>query len=154
MASQAQTARRALDRSARNLKRAGTPPRPVGGWIRAVRGALGMSAEQLGRRMGLTQQAVAALERSEVAEGIRLDSLRRAAEAMDCSLVYAFVPKTSLEDQVQRRAIALASSEIARINQTMLLEDQLLDGDATSDLIKDRVAELVGSRHLWDASDQ
>jgi len=104
--------------------------------------------------MGLTQQAVAALERSEVAEGIRLDSLRRAAEAMDCSLVYAFVPKTSLEDQVQRRAIALASSEIARINQTMLLEDQLLDGDATSDLIKDRVAELVGSRHLWDASDQ
>ena len=40
--------------------------RPNGGWIRAVRDALGMSGAELARRMGVSQQRVATLERGEL----------------------------------------------------------------------------------------
>ena len=65
-----------------------TPPRA--GWVRAVREALGMSLADLAGRMGVTPQTVHGLERSEQQGKAQLDSLRRAAVAMDCTLVYAF----------------------------------------------------------------
>src|SRR5215813_8399297 len=70
---------------------------PVKGWIRAVREALGMTAEQLGRRLGVKQSSVVALEQSEAKGSIELATLRRVAEALDCTLVYALVPNKPLE---------------------------------------------------------
>lgn len=79
---------------------------PVKGWISALRQALGMTAEQLGRRLGVKQSSVILLEQSEAKGSIELATLRRAAEALDCTLVYAFVPKKSLEETVRARAIS------------------------------------------------
>ena len=42
--------------------------------------------------MGVTQPTVQRLELSEAEGAIQLKSLRRAAEALDCDLVYALVP--------------------------------------------------------------
>lgn len=142
-------ARRALDRRVRSLQ--GDPgANPMRGWIRAVREALGMTAEQLGRRLGVSRQAVLSFERSEFDGRIQVSSLRRVAEALDCHLVYAFVPNTSLDDVVQQQARRIAAAELARVDQTMLLEAQRVGDDEAADLLEARVAQLIDDRHLWD----
>ena len=148
---QAAKARRALDRRVGGLAGSDATASPAGGWIRAIRDALGMSADQLGRRLGVSRQAVISLERSERDGGIRLSSLRRVAEAMDCQVVYALVPNTTLEDTVQREARRVAATELARVDQTMLLEAQRIEGAAAADQLTDRAAALVDTAHLWDA---
>jgi predicted DNA-binding mobile mystery protein A len=102
-----------------------------------------------GSGLGTTRQAVSLLEHSELDETIRLASLRRAAEALNCSFVYAFVPNNSLEEAVQRQARTVASAELARVDQTMLLEAQRLDDVDAEEMLADRVAELVDTPGLW-----
>src|SRR5665213_282755 len=77
---------------------------PVRGWIKAIREAVGMTTGQLARRLGVKQPSVVAIEQSEARESIELATLRRVAEALDCTLVYAFVPKKPLETIVRERA--------------------------------------------------
>lgn len=55
---------------------------PNEGWIYALRRALLMPRSTRASRLGISGQAVAQLERSELDGRIRLDSLRRAAEEM------------------------------------------------------------------------
>src|SRR6516164_7196556 len=96
-----------LDRRFREI---GPPSRfqaPVRGWIKAVREALGMSSAQLAKRLGVRQPSVVALEQSEAKGTIELATLRRVAEALDCALVYALVPKKPLEAVVRERARAV-----------------------------------------------
>src|SRR5215204_4330845 len=78
--------------------------RPSQGWIRAVRDALGMTARQLGERMGVSQPTITQMEHNEVAGSITLATLERAAQALGCRLVYTFVPEEPLETRVTRRA--------------------------------------------------
>jgi predicted DNA-binding mobile mystery protein A len=76
---------------------------PTGGFIRAIRTALGMSGRELGERMGVSQSTVTDLEASEVRGTIQLDSLHRAADALDCDLVYFLIPRTTLALAESRR---------------------------------------------------
>src|SRR3546814_5831719 len=101
-------------RSLRPTQRYAVPPR---GWLRAIRDALGMSGRQLGKRLGITPQSVAELERSETLGTIQLKTLRRAAEALDCTLVYALVPNASLAATVEARARKVALRDLARVSQ-------------------------------------
>lgn len=66
---------------------------PVGGWLRAVRKARGVSQQQLAEKLGFKRQAWAQLEASEAREAISLYSLRRAADALGCDMVYYLVPR-------------------------------------------------------------
>src|SRR5271165_3015750 len=97
---------------------------PARGWIKAVREALGMTTAQLARRLGIRQPSVIALEQSESKGTIELATLRRAAEALDCTLVYALVPNRPLEVIVGDRARALARRRREPVEHSMLLEDQ------------------------------
>lgn len=94
------------------------------GWVNAVRLALGMSQRDLARRVGVTPAAIAKLEASEQAGTARLDTLRRAAAAMDCELVYVLVPRTSLDHIRRQRIEELTSHVVQRLRHTMALEDQ------------------------------
>lgn len=98
--------------------------KPQAGWIRTVREALSLSQSQLANRLGVTQRSVQAMEKSEASEGIRLDTLRRAADALGCDLVYALVPREPLRDTMERQARQLIASRLAGVNHSMLLEDQ------------------------------
>ena len=120
------TARRHLDRRLSLLSDRLTHVIPPRGWIRAIRDALGMTASDLGRRMGVTQAAVTQFEKAEKDGTITLKSLRSAAEALDCSLVYALVPRQSLEEFMRARATILADRQLARTHHTMSLENQAL----------------------------
>lgn len=108
-----------------------------------------MPRAELARRLGVTGQAVASLEKSEADGSIRLETLRRAAEALDCRLVYAIVPRTSLETIVDERAHDVARRRVDRVEHTMLLEDQL-GGVEDADYLVDELAEqLKQSSSLW-----
>jgi predicted DNA-binding mobile mystery protein A len=126
------------------LRRLARPPR---GWVRAVREALGMSATALAARLGTTEPAVIRLEQSEAADRVRLDTLRRAADALGCDLVYLLVPRRQLTAVVRERAQQLARREMAAVQQTMQLEDQAVE--QTSEL-EDRLTEqLIRRGGLW-----
>jgi predicted DNA-binding mobile mystery protein A len=106
------------------LKGAARVPSPEDGWIKSVRTALGMSAAQLGKRMRVSQQTVAGLEKRERSGSISISSLARAAEALNCELQIVFAPRTSLEATVRAQAEAKARAQRNRIVHTMGLEDQ------------------------------
>src|ERR1700729_4016860 len=93
--------------------------RPSRGWVRAVREALGMSAAALAARLGTTAGAVTRLEQSEAGDRIGLETLRRAADALECDLVYLLVPRRPLGEVVHERARGLARSQAATIEQKM-----------------------------------
>jgi len=63
------------------------------GWLRAVRQAVGMPVEEVARRLGVQIGEIWRLERMERESRITLGALRRAAEAMDCELLYGLRPK-------------------------------------------------------------
>jgi predicted DNA-binding mobile mystery protein A len=85
-----------------------------------------MTAADLGRRMGVTQAAVAQFEKAEKDSSITLKTLRSAAEALDCALVYTLVPRRPLEDLMRERAATIADEQLARTHHTMSLENQAL----------------------------
>lgn len=122
---------------------------PDGGWIRAIREALGMGATQLARRMGVSQPTVTKLEQSEAAGRIQLDSLRRAAAALDCDVVYALVPRRPLQDMVAARRVLVAAREYARAAHSMALEDRADDEPGVKALRDAAMREVVGDRELW-----
>ena len=126
--------------------------RPPKGWLRAVRDALGMTAAQLARRMGVSQPRITELEQAEVSGNVTLHSLQRAAEALGCRLVYAFVPEKPLADTIRERAEVVAQQRLAAVEHTMRLEDQAVkDKTARNNLRRQFVDDLL--RHparLWD----
>jgi len=112
-----------------------------------------MSAAALATRLGITAGAVTRLEQSEAADRIQLDTLRRAADALGCDLVYLLVPRRPLDAVVRDRARELARKQIAAVEQTMRLEDQAT-GMASE--MEERFAEQLLERGgLWrdDAPD-
>jgi predicted DNA-binding mobile mystery protein A len=143
-------ARQRLDERLAPLKpvdRSAVPPR---GWIRAIREALGMSGVQFAKRLGVSPQTADHLERSQAAGSMKLDTLRRAAEALDCTLIYALVPNTSLEDSVQNRARAIAEHDLGRVTHTMKPEAQQT-GDADLEArIEEYIREHLRLRDLWN----
>jgi len=122
---------------------------PVRGWIKAVREALGMTTAQLAKRLGVKQPSVVAIEQSEAKGTIELATLRRVAEALDCTLVYAFVPNKPLETMVQDRARLFSRRRKAPVEHSMLLEDQAVTAkDADKRL--DEIVRETNPRLFWD----
>ncbi len=143
-------ARWALDQQLQPLRKMEPLIRPERGWIRAIREAVGMTTGQFAKRLGVAQPRVAALERAEANEAVTLKSLRQAAEALDCVLVYALVPKASLENVVKDRARIVADQQLARTDQTMRLENQGVSRTRMERAREDLAEELLrNDRRLW-----
>ncbi len=123
---------------------------PPKGWVRAIRDALGMSGVQYARRLRVRPPSVAALEASEENGTIQLKTLRRAAEALDCTLVYALVPNDSLEGAVRARARKIALRDLGRVAHTMKLEAQETPDGATDERLEAYIRDKVKERDLWD----
>ena len=145
-------ARNRMDERYRQLGSLSQMGRPHRGWIRAVREALGMSGAELGHRMGVTQQRVAALEQAERQLAIQLNTLERVADALDCHLVYALVPRTSLNEAVKAQAKRKAVQLLRRAAHHSRLENQA-SNDSTGARIEDLSEELANRRGLWSTRD-
>ena len=138
-----------LDERFRELGSAKRYTPPVRGWIKALREALGMSTAQLAKRLGIKQPSLVALEQSEAKGTIELATLRRVAEALDCTLVYSLVPNNPLETTVRDRARTFARRRRAPVEHSMLLEDQkVMAKDAEARL--DEIVRETNPRLFWD----
>ncbi|MDP2025990.1 mobile mystery protein A [Sulfuriferula sp.] len=125
--------------------------RPQGGWVRAIREALGMTATALARRLGMSHAGIRKLEINEAEEVITLASLRKLANALDCELQYALVPRTSLEQMLKNRAHQIARERLRPVSHSMSLEDQSVEGASSEVQLELLTKEILdGSRReLW-----
>ncbi len=146
------TARRQLDKRLNPLQNRELFMRPPRGWLKAIREALGMTTTQLGQRLGVVLSRVVAIEQAECKGSITLNSLEKAAQALDCRLVYTLVPRQSLEDMVKKRASLLAKNRLKSASHTMALEAQGVEAADENEQLKRLIRQLIeksGSK-LWE----
>ena len=145
-------ARSRLDARLSPLRSLTGEPRPHTGWIRAIRQALGMSGRELGERLGVSQQTIPSIERSEEHETIKLETLRRTADALDCDLVYFLLPRHSLDELVTEQAHRKAAEYLGPVEHHSRLEAQSVAQADTTAQIDELAERLVDRRGLWTES--
>jgi predicted DNA-binding mobile mystery protein A len=100
---------------------------PAAGWLKAVRGSLGLTIRQLAERVGVGHGSIYQLEKREPQKKVTLESLEGAARAMDCKVIYAIVPLTrgaKLDDIIFHNATVAATKIVSAVDHTMKLEAQ------------------------------
>lgn len=134
-----------LDRALEPYRTARNESRPSKGWIRAIRQALGVSSGDLARRLGTSRQLPLQLEKGEAEDRITLKSLRAAANALDCDLVYALVPRAdSMQELIENRARAEAKNRVLGVEHSMALENQAVG--RIDEAVEEETRRLVRKR--------
>ena len=146
------TARRQLDKRLNLLRNKESFARPPRGWIKAIRESLGMTTRQFAKRIGIVQSRAVDIEKAEVKGSITLDSMERAARALDCELVYALVPRNPLETMVEERATRIAKRRLKQAAHSMALEDQSVTEEDKKEQIKELERQLTqkSGSALWE----
>jgi predicted DNA-binding mobile mystery protein A len=135
------------------FKEAGALPAPPTGWVRSIRSALGMTLEQLAKRMNSSKQSISELEKREKEGTITLKLLRETAHALEMDLVYGFVPKAgSLEQLIDEKAYELTKKIVLRTSHTMKLEDQENSETRIKKAFQERLQKIKLDlpKALWD----
>lgn len=148
------TQRKILDSRLNGLKSLADLSRPRSGWLKAIRGALGITSRQLGTLVGVTHQVIVRQEERESKGSVTLESLDRTAHAMGCRLVYAIVPESQyggLEAILDHRARALARKLAKDVVHSMKLESQGVDTADTETQTESLAQELKAKLdpRLW-----
>lgn len=125
---------------------------PPKGWLRAVRDALGINGRQFANRMGVSPARVSRIESDEIAGALTLNTLRKAADALDCKLVYGLVPKTSLNDTVKQQAVRKAKKRLEITSHTMALEAQELSNAWQENMLNELIEKMLHDqpKNFWD----
>lgn len=131
--------------------RGSVPAAPPRGWIRAIRDALGMSTRELAARAGVSAPRISQIERAEVDGSLTLATLRRIAEALDCHVEYALVPRRPLDEMVRDQARSKAEGLLRMVDHTMAMEGQRTGEDSRGSELDRAAEELVDRRGLWSA---
>lgn len=128
---------------------------PRNGWIREIRLALGMSGRQLAARMGIAASGVTLLEAREQRGAATLDTLRKCADALGCDVVYAFVPRASLQRQLDEQITRYATTLVSRVSESMALENQATSASFKREQVAQTRREIEQSlpRDLWNEHD-
>jgi predicted DNA-binding mobile mystery protein A len=143
---------RQLDETLRGFQNLQWKRAPRSGWIKEIRKALGMRNSQLAKRIGQSITTTVAFQRNEERGAITLNSLRKAAEALNCDVVYALVPRESLGKTVNDRLQQKAAEKVGRVGRTMELEAQTVNRADTEQQVEDLVQKwkLQTPPDLWD----
>jgi predicted DNA-binding mobile mystery protein A len=124
--------------------------RPSRGWIAAIRTALGMSSTALAKKLKVAHSTILDYEKGERSGTITLETLGRVADALDAELIVALVPRTSVAATLRTRAESIAREEMRAVIQTMRLEDQEVESEATREEYEKLVTSLLANpRKLW-----
>ena len=115
-----------LDRASAPFRPAVSVARPVKGWVRAIREAIGVSSAELARRMGTSRQLSL---QQEKAEGRGQDHSQESANLGQRALIATwstlwFREPTSVEDLMSNRARIQAKKNVLGVEHSMALEDQ------------------------------
>ncbi len=108
-----------------------------------------MSQAVLAERLGVSSAAVNKLERAELHGGITISKLSEVASALDCTLVYALVPNSTLERTVGPRLASAAAQLLGYAARTMALEAQDIDDRSSGEAVDRYAQQLVASGNPW-----
>lgn len=138
---------RALDKKTSELKSVNNIVPRGSGWINTVREAIGMTASQLAVRLCVTQPRITKMESNE--DNLKLSTMKKAAEAMNCEFVYYFKPKTTFQNLVEEQAQKKAAEILKTVNVNMALEDQEI---STDEAVKDFADDLINTKikQIWE----
>ena len=138
---------RALDKKTSDLKSAKNIVLQSSGWIKTVREAIGMTVSQLAARLGVTQPRITKMESNE--DNLKLSTMKKAAEAMNCEFVYYFKPRTTFQNLVDEQAQKKAVEVLKTVNENMALENQEIAEDKA---VKDFASDLINTKikQIWD----
>ena len=106
-----------------------------------------MSTVELAERMAISDTRAGRLERAEAEGSLKLSTLRRAAEALNCRLIYVLLPDEPLEDMVFRQAYRKAADELHVPADTAFGADEL-NADIEEEL-EAHTLRLVDRQGLW-----
>lgn len=138
---------RALDKKTSDLTSAKNIVPQPSGWIKTVREAIGMTVSQLAARLGVTQPRITKMESNE--DNLKLSTMKKAAEAMNCEFVYYFKPRTTFQNLVDEQAQKKAAEVLKTVNVNMALENQEI---AEDEAVKDFASDLINTKikQIWD----
>jgi predicted DNA-binding mobile mystery protein A len=137
-----------INRRLKSLRKSQKDANVRPGWIRYMRQSLGMTLKQLAGRAHLSTPTVAQAERGEAAGKVTLATLRKMAHAMECELVYAFVPKTDVDVLMKNAAQEKAKRTLTAADVHMALEDQRVTR-SIEERIERLARKLVAEGDVW-----
>jgi len=146
--------RNQLDRFFNENPRVFSVSMPKHGWVRELRQSLGMTMQDLGERLGVIKQRIDRIEKDEVEGKVSLKTLQETAEALNCELVYFFVPRgQGLQNMLEEQALLAAKEIVSATENTMSLEKQDTSKEAQRLLIEELAQEMVNKedKKIWRA---
>ncbi len=124
---------------------------PKNGWIKTLREYFGMTVHNLANRVGVVRSRVAAIEKAEVNKSIKLETMEKVANALNCDFVYALVPREDLDGFLRKSAEHKAIILVKQLNDTMGLEDQSVDAEELDEQKKQIIKELLKTpKNIWN----
>lgn len=143
--------REQLDETLQVFVKTASIARPIRGWIRAIRDALGMNMRQLAYRLGCSQSRIVKIEQDELSGALTIKTLEKIADQLDCVFVYGFAPRSTLENTVRKQAACIAQERMNKISHHMYLEAQELTNQHSKAAFENMVEEVLESpSKLWD----
>ena len=119
--------------------------RPVNGWVRSIRNALGMTGKQLARRLGVSAERIVKIEADELDKKLTMATLEKVAQAMNCDFIYGFVPKDKgFKGIIEQQAQLRAREQLKEVMHTMILEDQKTSKAAVKTQLSILVKQPIG----------
>ena len=124
--------------------------RPLSGWIKALRSALGMTSAQLAKRMKISQARVSSIESGEIEGTLTLNKLKEAAKALNCKFVYFLIPENSLDEILKTQAIKAVIENNKNVAHSMGLENQSVEKE--QEFIEAEAEFLISeeSNKIWE----
>lgn len=119
-----------------------------GGWIKYMRQALGLTLQDLAKKVALTPANIAQAEKREVEEKVSIVTLKKLAEAMECELVYFFVPKKDIRSFIHDKAVEKARKTLGIADLHMRLEEQIVLGD-DNDRVERLARKFIDKGDIW-----
>jgi predicted DNA-binding mobile mystery protein A len=113
-----------------------------------MREALGLTLTKLGDLCGVATPTIAQAERREVEGKLSVETLRKAAEAMNCDFVYMFVPKSDLNEFIHQKAYQKAQRILEKADLHMSLEDQKVKSDIEERILRLQ-KKLIAEGKVW-----
>jgi len=140
-----------LDKQLASWQKAKAFFQPSHGWIRTLRKVLGMTTQQLSKHLGIDRSRLVRIESAEIADAVTLRTLRKAAHALNCDLVYGFVPRIPLKEWIHEQALNIAKERLKTVAHSMALEDQAVNADEQKEQLDEMVKTLLQEsfKHLW-----
>jgi len=111
-----------------------------------------MSAAQIANRLNVSRAAIYKLEERESLRTVSLKQLDRAADAMECDVFYAIVPRGTIEQSIRARSRKKTETKLQLANVSMGLEAEGVKDKrfATAVNSSSSYTEALTDRYLWE----